>query len=547
VNFRAQCAARVVVLLFAALGCGRRSHAGAGVHKAEQVAVPSARRLAAADPSATKPNESSGPWLQDAWDPRTGRGIVTHHQPGQGTMRTSFHVGYPGYTGGLVIGGYSSSGLAWVPEQPKPGFPSINVFCAQDESIWDRDERREYTYGWSENYGTGPDGERLEYVSGRVIESTRERVVLESENAGGCYHVRKVASTWASTQFWVIATRISNRCNHSVHFDFFSGDDPWIGLYKSSDGDVGWTPSGVVRSEQRFELGEFTAGGLWDLGNAALGQSEGTFSNQADFFALDPTLALPDEANFANRFAHRKSEVDPSKALDNHTMTALNLGWTNQELAPQSFRDFAFALGLAVTSDASTVPRLPELSDEHWSRWRKRSSPKTGSVRDSAEFVAELVELDISRESMQVHGIYYVNNPTTASAAFTIGFPINVAAERPAPETVLVDGHEAAVVPESSQRVSASFSISVPALSVRSFDVRYTQPHRGRRAEYVVTSALTWKRPLDRAVFRIRAAAELGPVRTSYPARIVRSDSVTRNLTIVRQPFVPDREMTITW
>jgi hypothetical protein len=112
------------------------------------------------------------PWLESHWDPTTGRGVVTHHQPGEGTLTTSFHVAYPGYTGGLVIGGYSSSGLAWVPEHPKPGFPSINVFCAQDESIWDRDERREYSYGWSDNFGTGPDGQRLEYVSGQVLEAS---------------------------------------------------------------------------------------------------------------------------------------------------------------------------------------------------------------------------------------------------------------------------------------------------------------------------------------------------------------------------------------
>jgi hypothetical protein len=541
VNDQSRRVIHLALALFVALGCARRSDGPRGERR---VAV-RASSLGAAGAVGAAPS-GSGAWLENAWDPKTGRGVVIHHQPGQGILQTSFHVGYPGYTGGLVIGGYSSPGMAWIPEHPKPGFPSINVFCAQDESIWDRDERREYGYGWSENFGTGPDGERLEYVFGRVVEATRDSIVLESENAGGCYRVRKIACTWATTRFWIIATCITNRCDHALHFDFFSGDDPWIGLYKSSDGDVGWTASGSVPREQRFEVGDFTAGGLWDLGNAALGQTEGSFSNAANFFALDPALALPDEANFANRFAHGKSEVDPHKALDNHSMTALNLGWTNQTLAPEASRDFAFAVGLGVTDDAATVPQLPELRDEHFSRWRKLSSPKAGSVRESAEFRAEFVELDVAKDALQVHGIYYLYNPTRASAAFTIGFPINVAPERPAPEAVIVDGRTVSVVTESPTRASATFAVSVSAQSIRSFDVRYSQPHHGRRAEYVVTSALSWKRPLERAVFRIKAAKELGHVRTSYPARIRRSET-GEVLTIVRQPFVPDREMTITW
>ena len=502
-------------------------------------------KTATSSKTVTQPAPS--PWLESQWDPKTGRGVVTHHQPGEGTLTTSFHVGYPGYTGGLVIGGYSSSGLAWVPEHPRPGFPTINVFCAQDESIWDRDERQEYSYGWSENFGTGPDGQRLEYVSGRVLEATRDSVVLTSENRAGCYEVRKLAATWATARFWILGTRITNRCAHAVHFDFFSGDDPWIGTYKSSDGDVGWTPLGFVRNETRLELGDFAEGGLVDLGNQALGQSEGSFSNQANFIALDPTLPLPDEADFANRFAHGQSEVDPKRPLDNKSMTALNLGWLRRKLDPGQSMRVAFALGLAVTGNQPCTPRLPQLGDEHWSRWRKFIEPKPGAIREQVEFAAERVELGVFPERLEVHGTYYVLNPTTASATFTIGFPVSVAADRPPPRVVLVDGREVQVAPETSHRVSASFPISIPPQSVKSFRVQYTQPHSGRRAEYIVTSALSWKRPLSRAVFRVTLAPEVGPVRISYPARTARDEQGRRVLTIVRQPFVPDREMTVTW
>jgi hypothetical protein len=208
------------------------------------------------------------------------------------------------------------------PRQPIRGYDSINVFCAQDESIWDLDEQAEYTYGWSENFGTGPDGKRLEYVRGQVLEHDDAHVVMSSENAGGCYQVSKVVTTSAEWRYWIIASRIQNRCAHPVHFHFHSGDDPWIGRYASAEGDVGWTEAGLVRKETGFLAGEFTAGGLYDLGNSERGQTDKRFSNQADFFALDPTLPLPDFTGFANRFAHHPGEIDGKKPLENRTMIA---------------------------------------------------------------------------------------------------------------------------------------------------------------------------------------------------------------------------------
>lgn len=159
-----------------------------------------------------------------------------------------------------------------------------------------------------------------------------------------------------------------------MRFDLWTGDDPWIGLYASSEGDVGWTPKGLVRNETAFGTGQFTIGGLCDLGK--VGEKPGSFSNQANFFALDPALPLPDFAAFANRFAHGTKDVDPRRPLDNKSMTALNLGWRARTLAPGEAMDLALALGMARTRDGDaaepeTLPQLPALGDADWSTWRR--------------------------------------------------------------------------------------------------------------------------------------------------------------------------------
>lgn len=507
---------------------------------------PAAPKTAAPKTAAPK---TTLPRLVLKWDPLTGKGDVRHHLASGDLLRTCFHCGYAGYTGGLVIGAHNGSGLGFYPRRPIHGFRQINVFCAQDESIWDRSEKREYTYGWSENFGKGDDGVRLRYVRGRIIERSPARLVLQSENAGGCYRVTKLAYTRATARWWIIATRITNRCNRPVRFDFFSGDDPWLGLYRSSDGDVGWTPSGLIRNERALPVGAFTSGGIYDLGNRTLGQREGSFSNQANFFGLDPALPLPDLALFANRFAHAASEVDPRRPLNNKTLTALNLGWVDRTLQPGQGLTTAFALGLAETGTPGTIPRLPAISVADWSVWRRHLKEDLGSGAAGAiVFAAERVELELTPDALAVTGTYYLRNTGAAAAAMTIAYPILSARDRPAPASISVDGRSVAVRSASGARhPAAHFQVRVPARGLARFVIRYTQRHSRRRAGYLVTSALRWPGPIGRAVFVIRHPSSMGRVKVSYPIARTQRFGKTTELLIVRQPFVPTRELELSW
>jgi hypothetical protein len=479
------------------------------------------------------------------WSTDTGKGDVVERFPSGDFLRTCFHCQYPGYTGGLVIGNMNGSGMGFYPAKPLRGFKSINVFCAQDESIWDLDEQAEYSYGWSENIGTGDDGKRLEYVGGRILAHDEQQVVLASENAGGCYRVFKVALTKAAWRYWVIATRLQNRCKRPVRFHFWSGDDPWIGLYASAEGDVGWTGTGLIHRETMLGLGRFTAGGFYDLGNEAAGEQQGRFSNQANFFALDPALPLPDFAAFANRFAHREAEIDHRRPLDDKSMTALNLGWRNQVLAPGAAMDMALALGLAKTGEPGDIPRLPVMGDEPWTGWRRflKAATPSGQVL----FASELVELHLEQGRLTVDAVYHVRNPSADAQTVSIAYPILIAWEQLAPSTVLVDGRPLSVDEGAPGQVSVHFPIALAPHSLRSFKIRYEQRLLGRSARYMVTSARRWPAPLDRAVFVIHHPASWRDVRVSYPIRHRETQNGRTNLTIVEQPFRPDREVIVRW
>jgi len=540
---------RVTVALLALALCGCPTH-----DKRPRGAARGAKHEASRPKTATPPS----PRLELRWNAKRGKGYVVQVLKNGDLLRAAFHDAYAGYTGGLIIGSLNGSGYGLWPHKPIRGFRQINVYCAQDESIWDHQDRAEYTYGWSENFGTGKDGKRLAYRRGKIVETGPGRVVLYSENAGGCYTVSKVAYTRLDVAWWIIATQVENTCHQAVRFDFFTGDDPWIGLYRSSDGDVGWTPEALVRTETVLGVGRFTAGGFYDLGNQALGQREGSaFSNQANFVWLDPALPLPDLTIFANRFAHDPSEIDPARPLDNKTLTALNMGWRALELEPGQRFTTAMALGLARTGQPTDIPRLPDITLADWSVWR-RYLREAG--RDVA-FAAERVELDLTPRTLHVRGTYHLYNHDGVEASVGIQYPILSAPDRPAPSHVTVDGRRVevreppgepgarpdAVQTKASSSPCAAFQVRVPAYGLARFVVDYTQAHHGRQAGYMVTSALRWSRPITRAVFVVRHPRTMGRIRLSYApdhSAVVGQQQVYH---VVRQPFVPRAEMMLRW
>ncbi|MBI5486375.1 MAG: hypothetical protein HY905_03495 [Deltaproteobacteria bacterium] len=461
-------------------------------------------------------------------------------------MRTCFQCGYDGYTGGLAIGDLDESGVEFRPRVPIRGFRTINLFCAFDESIFDRDEAQEYSFGWSENFGTGDDGARLEYVRGRIVEGGPERVIVESENAGGCYRVTKVAFTRAGAAWWILATRITNRCDRPVRFDYFTGDDPWLGSYRSSDGDVGWTPAGLV--EREADVTPFVVGGFYDLGNPALGQDHAGFSNQANFVRLDPASPLPDRALFANRFAHSSDEIDPLRPLDNRTMTALNLGWTDRTLRPGEGFTVAMAIGRAETGVLGETPRPPAIDDGDWSEWR-RVLPESddGSSSDEPDLAAEDVALDLSAGELRVHGTYWIRNNGDVAQTLRIRYPILVGSGNPPPPEIIIDGRRLEPTPNPPDEVAVEFPLPLAPRGLARFEARYAQRIEGREAVYLTTSAREWSRPIGRAVFVVRHDGTLPEVTISYPVARTRIVDGVREDVVVLSDFSPVENLAVRW
>ena len=113
--------------------------------------------------------------------------------------------------------------------------------------------------------------------------------------------------------------------------------------------------------------------------------------------------------------------------------------------------------------------------------------------------------------------------------------------------TVEVDGEVLPVGDEHDGQVAVDFRIELPSHGLRSFRVRYQQSILGHEARYLVTSALRWSKPIERAVFVIRHPSAWREVQVSYPVRNRSSADGRTTLTLVEQPFRPNREVVVRW
>ncbi len=496
------------------------------------------------------------PGFRVNWDPQTGRGPVSQRLENGDLYIACFHCQYPGYTGGLWLGSFNGSGFLYVPVDPPPGFATLNLFCAQDESLFDEDTGVEYDGGWSENFGFGNDGEPLPYLAGAVVEdgSRGGDVVLRAVNAGGCYALTRHVLWPRGAGYLVFSTVVENVCARPVRFAFWTGDDPWIGRYASSEGDVGFAAPGLLPRETVLDPRTFGYVGMLDLGNVLTGEPAGAFSNVADVLLFDPGQPAPQHGLVANGFAHAAEEVDPTRPLDNRSPTAFNVGYTGVRLAPGEAVRLRYALGRATPQPEGRPPLPPAIPAAHWAFADRYEGPvpPLGQVRPTPlarpraadspiAFREEDVRLVVEPPYLLVEGHYTFENRSAVAHTVPMLYPFPLDADHPYPDLIEVAG--APFVPHPNGIV---WRLAVEAHAEKTVVVRYAQQCRVPLGRYILTTTAHWGTPFARAHYEVRWPITAAPAHVNYPGvDFTVAGETWRSLD--RVDFLPDRDLVVRW
>ncbi|MEW6489704.1 MAG: hypothetical protein AB1578_17565 [Thermodesulfobacteriota bacterium] len=290
-----------------------------------------------------------------AWD---GTGWVRNLLPGGREIVTTFsrYVDREGrHPTGLFIGGrppplpgnegtrlLNQSGMAYY-----DGNRWYHVWCNANEALATADgsvtvQTVDWVYRESEVVSAGPGAVAL-------------RSLHVVDLAGAELEVERHALFRAGEPYVLLAISISNRGSEAVGVRYGYGDEPWLGEYGSSEGNVGWVEGRLVEYEEGIDPARHAFAGYFDYGNEAIG-SPHTFTNLANFVEWHPETR-PSAVYFSNSVGQAPQE-GPSVALAGNER-AITLEWGPGDVVQGEPARIILAVGLAGDVHPGLLPSKP--------------------------------------------------------------------------------------------------------------------------------------------------------------------------------------------
>lgn len=297
------------------------------------------------------------PFLTYVWDLKNGRGFVKNYLTDREKILFVFSR-YKDEKGavpkGLFLGG----------ELPITSYNEDSDFL-NDTGMAYFDGNRWYHIWCTTNQGfvspidpnTLYEPSSWKFLGSYKIKNGSNRLILKSSHIavvdGIPFAVDRFAYFKAGEPYLILEMNIKNIGDSIGGFYYVYGDEPWVGDYGYSEGDVGWTRDGLIMTEKQIDPRKYNFVGFYDFGNELIGESH-TFTNIANFIEWEPNNP-PSNVYFSNQFG----SVDEKKPLAHQLNRVVSLQWGPVYLRPNETYNIKFAVGMAIGGPALKIPVKP--------------------------------------------------------------------------------------------------------------------------------------------------------------------------------------------
>jgi hypothetical protein len=297
------------------------------------------------------PPETAVGGLQLDWNEREGRGTVRSDLGAGRVLLTSFGR-FQDDDGrrpqGLIVGGSSDDIAADVRGQNQSGVSYfdghgwIHLWCNVNEALWD--------LRGGENHSTGS----WRFLESRVVEEGRERVLLTSQHEvellGARLRLEREAHFVAGAPFFDLSVRLIGEGPGPAEVVWVYGDEPWVGNFGSSEGNVGWLEEGLVRFERHVDPVAHRWGGILD--------EKSGYANYLEWSGQPPSELY--FSNGAGRYAPLQAQVPLAS-----NEVFIGLEWRPRALHPGEVAEVTLRIGLADRDPLTGLPARPALAARH--------------------------------------------------------------------------------------------------------------------------------------------------------------------------------------
>ena len=276
------------------------------------------------------------PLLDLSYDTIKGRGLIKEFRP-DGTrleIALSRHTEREGEPAGVIIGGDFPPGDSGMQREGGgmavfDGSRWIHIWCTANEGI-------AVSRG-----GAVYEPHKWNYITSRVVKKDDREVIIESThdvslNSDPVLITRRL-SHHAGDDFVTLMIRIANAGERAIFYDYAYGDEPWLGRFGSSEGEVGWDEGGLISREQYIDPSRSSFAGFADVGNREAGEPRGYsgYANYIQWSGVRPTMVY-----ISNDFYSVRNRL-----LDSRDNRILNIVWKDQYLVPGQDMTYFLKIG----------------------------------------------------------------------------------------------------------------------------------------------------------------------------------------------------------
>jgi hypothetical protein len=282
------------------------------------------------------------PYLYLEWNEKSGQGFIRNFLPGGHQILTCFgrflEDGKKEVSGLFVGGGLPATVAGEDPKmENETGMAYFNgqrwfhIWCNVNEGIVTERLHNLYPSTWK-------------FLGSKVLHYNDQDAILESSHEaqadGVPLRIVRHVHVRAGETYFVLTITIRNVGNTAAKYSYFYGDEPWLGNFGSSAGNVGWSAEAIYDYATVVNTNRTNFAGFFDYGNDAIGEGH------------DFTLA----SNFIEWFGNRKPYVYFSNGPDQPPQLGQPLSsktrflailWGPRTLQPGQSETYTLAIGMA--------------------------------------------------------------------------------------------------------------------------------------------------------------------------------------------------------
>ncbi len=307
------------------------------------------------------------PCLYYEWNEKDGSGFIRNYLPGGRQIFTSLSrfeyaekesdIPEELEVHGIFVGGGLPANVAWENEVMEnetgmayfDGKRWFHLWCNVNEGIASAITKRQL------------DPSRWRFLGSRILNASNKELALTSEHEVGMdgvpLRIRKSAYFRAGRPYFIMSIKVTNAGDRPVGYYYTYGDEPWLGDFGTSAGNVGWVSDRLIKYVQFVDTSKYNYAGLFDYGNDANG-SPHNFTNVANFIEWH---GKNKPAVYFSNGADDYPKNDGKKVPLSSDERFIGLEWGPITLAPGESDMYALVIGMAEYNPITGLPVKPSV------------------------------------------------------------------------------------------------------------------------------------------------------------------------------------------